>query len=84
MNIQEVPTKIPPPLSKGVAHFDSMAAEVLENLNAELNRLGVDLWIARANGPLRDLLQVTGLTARIGEENIYPSVRAAVSAYHAR
>ncbi len=42
------------------------------------------MWIARANAPLRDLLQATGLTARIGQENIYVSVRAAVTAYHDR
>jgi hypothetical protein len=39
------------------------------------------LWIARANGPLRDLFQAKGLTKRIGEDHIYPSVRAAVFAY---
>ena len=64
--------------------FDSTAAEALENLDADLERRGVELWIARANKPLRDLLQVTGLTTRIGKENIYVSVRAAVTAYHAR
>ncbi len=37
---------------------------------------------SRANGPLRDLLARTGLTQRLGEEHIYPSVRAAVAAYH--
>jgi len=42
------------------------------------------LWIARANQPLRDLLQVTGLTKRHGQHNLYPSVRAAVTAYNAR
>jgi hypothetical protein len=42
------------------------------------------LWMARANQPLRDLLQATGLTTRIGEDHIYPSVRAAVTAYHER
>ena len=70
--------------AEAISDFDSTAAEALENLDAELERLGVDLWIARANAPLRDLLKVTGLTARIGEENIYPSVRAAVTAFHAR
>jgi SulP family sulfate permease len=67
-----------------ISDFDSTAAEVLENLDAELERGGVELWIARANGPLRDLLTVTGLTKRIGKDNLYPSVRAAVTAYHER
>jgi SulP family sulfate permease len=70
--------------AEAISDFDSTAAEALENLDTDLERGGVELWIARANGPLRDLLQATGLTARIGEENIYPSVRAAVTAYHAR
>jgi SulP family sulfate permease len=70
--------------AEAVSDFDSTAAEALENLDADLERRKVELWIARANSPLRDLLQVTGLTARIGEQNIYPSVRAAVMAYRTR
>jgi SulP family sulfate permease len=70
--------------AEAISDFDSTAAEALESLDASLERLGVELWIARANGPLRDLLQATGLTARIGEENIHLSVRAAVTAYQAR
>jgi sulfate permease, SulP family len=69
--------------AEAISDFDSTAAEALENLDANLERLGVELWIARANKPLRDLLQVTGLTKRLGKDNIYPSVRAAVTAYHA-
>jgi sulfate permease, SulP family len=70
--------------AEAISDFDSTAAEALETLDADLERRKVELWIARANGPLRDLLQVTGLTDRIGEANIYPSVRAAVTAYRVR
>jgi sulfate permease, SulP family len=70
--------------AEAISDFDSTAAEALENLDQDMERRSIELWIARANKPLRDLLQATGLTARIGEENIYPSVRAAVTAYHAR
>jgi sulfate permease, SulP family len=70
--------------AEAVSDFDSTAAEALETLDADIERRGVELWIARANGPLRDLLQATGLTTRIGEDNIYPSVRAAVTAYNTR
>ncbi|MCJ7838088.1 MAG: STAS domain-containing protein, partial [Burkholderiales bacterium] len=69
--------------AEAISDFDSTAAEALENLDAELERRGVELWIARANEPLRNLLQVTGLTKRLGKDNVYPSVRAAVTAYHA-
>jgi SulP family sulfate permease len=70
--------------AEAISDFDSTAAEALETLDADLERLGVDLWIARANGPLRELLLVTGLIKRFGKENIYPSVRGAVVAYHER
>jgi sulfate permease, SulP family len=70
--------------AEAISDFDSTAAEALENVDANLGRLGIDLWIARANKPLRDLLQVTGLTTRLGPDNIYPSVRAAVTEYQAR
>ena len=66
-----------------ISDFDSTAAEALESLDAELERVGADLWIARANGPLRQLLTATGLMTRLGAEHIFPSVRAAVVAYHA-
>jgi sulfate permease, SulP family len=68
--------------AEAITDFDSTAAEALENLDANLERRQVELWIARANAPLRDLLEVTGLTTRIGEEHIYPSIRSAVTAYH--
>ena len=67
--------------AEAISDFDSTAAEALENLDADLERLGVDLWIARANGPLRELLTATGLMKRLGAEHIYPSVRSAVAAY---
>jgi SulP family sulfate permease len=67
-----------------ISDFDSTAAEALETLDADLERVGADLWIARANAPLRQLLTATGLTTRLGAEHIFPSVRAAVVAYRAR
>ncbi len=70
--------------AEAISDFDSTAAEALENLDADLERLGVELWIARANEPLRELLTATGLMKRLGTEHIYPSVRAAVVAYQAQ
>jgi MFS superfamily sulfate permease-like transporter len=67
-----------------ISDFDSTAAEALENLDVELERAGADLWIARANAPLRELLTATGLMKRLGAEHIFPSVRAAVVAYQAQ
>jgi len=70
--------------AEAISDFDSTAAEALETLDADLERQGADLWLARANAPLRELLTTTGLTTRLGAEHIYPSVRAAVAAYQAR
>ena len=52
--------------AEAISDFDSTAAEALANLDADLERLGVELWMARANKPLRQLLEVTGLTKRLG------------------
>ena len=68
--------------AEAISDFDSTAAEALENLNTDLERHGVELWVARANEPLRELMHLTGLS--IGKDNIYPSVRAAVVAYQER
>jgi SulP family sulfate permease len=70
--------------AEAISDFDSTAAEALENLYANLERLGIELWMARANEPLRYLLQVSELTKRLGKDNFYPSVRAAVTAFHDR
>lgn len=67
--------------AEAISNFDATAAEALENLDADLERRGIDLWVARANEPLRKLLQLTGLTQRLGKDKVYPSVRAAVAAY---
>jgi sulfate permease, SulP family len=70
--------------AEAIGDFDSTAAEALGNIDADLERLGVELLIARANSSLRQLLTATGLTERLGPEHIYPSVRAAVTAYHSQ
>lgn len=70
--------------AEAINDFDSTAAEALDNLHGDLERRGVELWIARANESLRELLDLTELTAHIGAEHMYPSVRAAVEAYRER
>lgn len=69
--------------AEAISDFDSTAAEALENIDKDLERRGIELWIARANQPLREMLEVTGIAKRLGKENIFVSVRAAVMAYRA-
>ena len=73
-------------MDRASADYMGMLGTVINALALQdaLERIGVDLWIARANGPLRQLLTATGLTKRLGAEHIYPSVRAAVTAYRAQ
>jgi MFS superfamily sulfate permease-like transporter len=73
---------VPHSHAEAIGDFDTTAVEALENIDADLEPLGVELWIAQANEPLRQLLTATGLTERLGPEHIYPSVRAAVTAYN--
>ena len=70
--------------AEAISDFDSTAAEALADLDKTLERLGIELWIARANKPLRSFLDVTGVMVRLGKDNLYPSVRAAVIDYHER
>ena len=42
---------------------------------------GVTLCIARLKGRQREIFAETGLTARIGSDRFFPTVRAAVAAF---
>jgi sulfate permease, SulP family len=59
----------------------SFAAKHGQKIDSDQEFIAIGLANVRANGPLRELLKVTGLAEHIGEQNIYPSVRAAVAAY---
>jgi sulfate permease, SulP family len=66
---------------EGVAGIDATGAEALQKLIEELQRDGIILVAARVKGPLLESLTATGITERIGEERMYPTVSAAVDAY---
>lgn len=64
-------------------YLDSTAIDVLGRLDIELEQRGVALCFARLKGRQRDIFAETGLTARIGPDRFFPTVRAAVAAYEA-
>jgi SulP family sulfate permease len=70
--------------AEAIVYMDSTAVNALARLHADLRSQGVVLAVARAKGSLRDLFKRTGLTAVIGEEHIFPTVRAGVQAYERR
>lgn len=70
--------------AEAIVYLDSTAVDALARLHEQLSERGIVLAVARAKGPVRDLLQRTGLAASIGEEHMFPSVRAGVRAYEER
>ncbi len=67
--------------ASAVFDLDTTAAAGLEKLWREFEEEGVVLVIAEARAPLRRLLRRTGLEQRIGRENLYPTVGAAVRSF---
>ena len=65
-------------------YLDATAIDTLEQLHAELAERGVTIAVARLKGRERDIFQETGLTAKIGPGQFFPSVRSAVDAFDSR
>ncbi len=64
-----------------VTDIDTTAADVVDALQAELERAGVEFAFAELKGPVKDSLRRYGLFDRIDERRFYPTVGAAVDAY---
>ena len=64
-----------------VTDVDITAAEMLEQLDAELAGEGVELAFAELKGHVRDRLNEYGLVDRIGPDRFYPTIGVAVRAY---
>jgi hypothetical protein len=62
------------------AHLVLESADTPAELHEELHHMGTGLWLARVRAPVREMLDRTGLTRRVGEGNISPSVRTGVAA----
>ena len=64
-------------------YLDATAIDVLIRLQAELAQRGIALCFARLKGRQREIFEETGLTARVGPDRFFPTVRAAVAAFEA-
>lgn len=60
--------------AEAITGLDSTAAQGLDELLDQLDAMGVRLAFARVKGPLRERLDRSGLTARIGADHIYLEV----------
>lgn len=64
-----------------VTDIDITAADVLAELEEELQRAGIELCFAEMKGPVKDHLKRYGLFAEIGAENFFPTIGQAVDNY---
>jgi high affinity sulfate transporter 1 len=67
--------------AEAVNHVDSTGMEALLDLTRDLRREGITLVVARLRMRMRPDFDVAGLTAEIGAEHFYPSVKLAVDAF---
>src|SRR5262245_49402469 len=61
--------------------LDVTGAEALDGLRRELADRGIVLAIARPNGLFQRMLDVSGITERIGRQYLFPTVREGVHAF---
>jgi sulfate permease, SulP family len=66
--------------AEALTHVDDTGVAVLKELIRSLRDGGIEFSFARLKGPIERMLRETGVLELVGEENIYPTVRAAVDA----
>jgi MFS superfamily sulfate permease-like transporter len=63
---------------EAITDIDVTAAQMLEQLDNELNSIGVHLAFAELRDRLQDLVQRYGLFETLDRERFYPTLKAAV------
>lgn len=64
-----------------ITDVDTTAAEILRELNEELEADGVELAFAECKDPVRDRLRRYGLEDAIGPDRFFPTIGVAVATY---
>lgn len=64
-----------------VTDVDITAAEMLRDLDEELQKANIELCFAEMKGPVKDQLKKYGLFSRLGSHNFFPTIGKAVHAY---
>jgi MFS superfamily sulfate permease-like transporter len=78
----------PPPVwvivaAEPITDLDSTAADVLEELDIELNAKDIHLVFAELKDPVKDRFVSHGLLETIDARRFYPTLEAAIAAFHA-
>jgi len=68
---------------EGIGSIDSTAAERLDQLYDEVTLHGMTLAVARANAEVLEVLDRSGLSDRLGNSALFPTINAAVAAFRA-
>jgi MFS superfamily sulfate permease-like transporter len=66
-----------------VTDVDITAADVLAELDEELQQTGIELCFAEMKGPVKDVLKRYGLFTKLGTESFFPTIGEAVDGYFA-
>jgi len=74
----QVPARTVVVAAEPITDLDSTAADMLTELDRELETQGVELAFAELKDPVKDRLRRFGLVERIGHERFYPTVGVAV------
>ncbi|MEU4563860.1 sulfate permease [Actinoplanes sp. NPDC023936] len=64
-----------------ITDVDTTAADMLEDLDEELNAAGISLVFAEMKSPVRSKIDRYGLTRTIDPAHFYPTIEEAVAAY---
>ena len=80
----ETPTRWVLLNAEAITYIDTTGVDTLRELRADLAGAGVLLTVPRAKAMLRSVVASTGLTAEIGPDNFFPTIRTGVRAYHER
>jgi len=67
--------------SEPITDVDTTAADMLEELDEEINANGVSLVFAEMKGPVRRKIERYELTRTIDPNHFFPSLEAAVDAF---
>ncbi|GGN77351.1 transporter [Actinoplanes lobatus] len=67
-----------------ITDIDTTAADMLEDLDEELNANGISLVFAEMKDPVRAKIDRYKLTRTIDPEHFYPTIEDAVAAFHSR
>jgi high affinity sulfate transporter 1 len=81
VSVAPTPTKWVVVAAEPVTDVDITAADVLTELDEELQRAGIELCFAQMKGPVKDHLKRYGLFSKLGVESFFPTIGQAVDHY---